>query len=579
MVRRFTTLLLLCHTGAFFLSVLAQSSPYSQGMAATAHPLATKAALELLRKGGNAVDAAVAAAFVIGVVEPDGSGIGGGGGMVIYMNDRKESYYIDYYPKASEKASEAGYRGRKDALSAKSVCIPGTVEGLLLAHEQFGSLPLETLLAPAIRYAEEGFKVDGVLARILLDNIETLYSDVTTTGVFTQEGFPYMEGDVVFQKELAETLKTIAREGRKGFYEGPLAESLVKGLRERGGTQTLNDFASYRATLSEALKGNYRGYDVLTAMPPQSGVTLIEALNILENYPLGDRPHFSKSAEALHIMAEAERRVFADRFEYLGDPARNDVPLAGLASKAYAKEQYNGIIPSKLDPPYKAVEPGNPYPYMESSLVWPGENPALLLASAREQKTQTMEFDGGHTTHLSVIDEAGNCVSLTQTLGLFFGSGQMVNGVLFNCAMTNFSYQDQESPNVFDNGKIPRSSIMPTILLKDNYPFLVVGSPGAGRIISTMIEVVVNVTDYHMDVEEANLAPRFYCSHSSEELQLESGVEPGVRAKLEEMGHVLNVYDGIDLFFGGVQMILVDPGDHLFYGSADKRRGGSAEGY
>jgi gamma-glutamyltranspeptidase/glutathione hydrolase len=517
------------------------------------------------------VDAAVAAAFAIGVVEPDGSGIGGGGGMVIYLNKRKESYFINYYAKASEQGSAAGYSGSKDVLSGKSVCIPGTVAGLTLAHEKFGSLPMETILAPAIRLAAEGFKVDGVLAQILLDNVESIYSDENTLGIFTTEGFPYMEGDVIKQEDLAETLKIIAREGRKGFYEGPLAESMVNGLRERGGTQTLHDFANYEALLSEPLMGNYRGYGVLTATPPQSGLSLIEALNMLENHPLGEGAHYSLSAKTLHLLAETERQVYADRFRYLGDPAMVSIPLDGLTSKAYGMEQFEQINPLKLDPaPYDAVEPGDPYPYLEQS---------LRHAMEPVDPHSYHEYDGGHTTHLSVIDREGNCVSLTQTLGLFFGSGQTVNGVIFNCAMTNFSYRDQESPNLYNNGKIPRSSIMPTILLKGDEPFLVIGSPGAARIISTMIEVVVNVVDYGMDAEQANLAPRFFCSHQTDELHLEGGIGPEVRTQLESMGHILRVYQDIDLYFGGVQMILVDPDDHLFYGSADKRRGGSAEGY
>jgi gamma-glutamyltranspeptidase/glutathione hydrolase len=554
-------------------------------MAATAHPLATRAALEILQQGGNAVDAAVAAAFTIGVVEPDGSGIGGGGGMVIFLNNRKKSYYIDYYAKASEDGSKAGYSGRKDAWTGKSVCIPGTVAGLTLAHEKFGSLPLETVMAPSIRLAEEGFRVDEVLARILLDNIDALMSDESTMDIFTTDGFPYMEGDLIIQKELAETLKIVAREGSKGFYEGPLAESMVGGLQQRGGSQTLNDFASYQAILTEPLKGNYRGYKILTAMPPQSGVTLIEALNILENFPLGDHPHYSESANVLHIMAEAERHVYADRFRYLGDPAQVSIPVSGLVSKAYGKMQYERINPWKLDPaPYDAVEPGNPYQFMENnnSLAQTGEERIACMENMTSGLHRTgweREADGGHTTHLSVIDKDGNCVSLTQTLGLFFGSGQTVNGVLFNCAMTNFTYRDQDSPNLYSDGKTPRSSIMPTILLKEDNPFLVIGTPGAARIISTMIEVVVNVVDYRMDVEKANLAPRFYCSHNGDKLHLESGIRPDVRSKLEKMGHSLNIYEGADLFFGGVQMIQVDQEEHLYYGSADKRRGGTAEGY
>ena len=575
---------------------------FSRGMAATAHPMATRAALDMLRQGGNAVDAAVAAAFAIGVVEPDGSGIGGGGGMVIYLNDLKESYYIDYYPKASEKGAEAGYAGRNDIRTGKSVCIPGTVAGLVMAQERFGSLDLPTVMAPAIRLAAEGFTVDGVLARILLDNIETLLSDETTTGIFTMEGFPYMEGDLIVQEELAATLETIARKGRKGFYEGPLAESMVRGLNERGGTQTLHDFASYEASLSEPLAGSYRGYTVLTACPPQSGLSLIEALNILENHHLEDHPHYSGSARSLHLMAETQRIVYTDRYQYLGDPGMVTIPLEGLLSKEYGTAMYRRINPARLDPaPYDALEPGDPYPFMEKSVVHSSAGRSAFEFSGSGLEREAFEFsatlldreadrgatarlmareaDGGHTTHLSVIDGQGNCVSLTQTLGLFFGSGQTVNGVLFNSAMSNFTFRDTESPNIYADGKTPRSAIMPAILLKEDRPFLVFGSPGAARIISTMIGIVVNVVDYGMDAEGANRAPRFYCSNREEYLHLESGIDAGVISRLEEMGHILQVYQGTDLFFGGVQMILVDPETGLFSGSADSRRGGSAEGY
>jgi gamma-glutamyltranspeptidase/glutathione hydrolase len=186
---------------------------------------------------------------------------------------------------------------------------------------------------------------------------------------------------------------------------------------------------------------------------------------------------------------------------------------------------------------------------------------------------------GGHTTHLSVIDKDGNAVALTQTLGLFFGAGQTISGVLFNCAMTNYSYNTSESPNIIDNGKQCRSSITPTILLKGNRPFLVVGSPGAGRIIGTLFELIINVVDFEMDVSSANLAPRFYCLKHDDFIHMESGIKPEVRDEMERMGHNIRVYEGIDLFFGGAQMIYIDPETGLYYGSADRRRGGIAKGY
>jgi gamma-glutamyltranspeptidase/glutathione hydrolase len=531
-------------------------------MVATAHPLASEAALEMLQQGGNAVDAAVAAAFAIGVVEPDGSGLGGGGGMVIYLGDQQESYYINYYARASEKGSESGYRGSRDAATAKSICVPGTVAGLLMAHESFGSLPRKVVMAPAIRYARDGFSIDATLATLILDNIDKVLTDETTTAIFCEDGFPRMEGDVIVQEELARTLSIIAEEGKEGFYSGLLTQEMVDGIAEKGGVLTMHDFASYKAVLTKPLEGTYRGYDILTANVPQSGVSLIEALNILENVKLGSAPHYSASAKMLHLIAEAERYTYADRTAYLGDPDVVDIPLEGLLSKKYARKRYRQINRKQLDPPeYRDVEAGNPWPYNDP----PGRT--------------TDEQQGGHTTHLSVIDKDGNAVSLTQTLGLFFGSGQTVNGVLFNCAMTNFSYRSENSPNLYADGKQSRSSIMPTIILKDGKPFLVVGSPGAARIITTVIEVVLNVIDYEMNVTEANLAPRFFVRDSEDYLYLESGILPEVRTELEDMGHKLRVIEGIDLFFGGVQMIMVDPVTGVYQGSADRRRGGVALGY
>lgn len=525
------------------------------GMVATAHPLASQAALEMLQEGGNAVDAAIAAAFAIGVVEPDGSGLGGGGGMVIYLNKEKQAHYINYYARASEQGSAAGYSGSRDAHTAKAICVPGTVAGLLMAHEQFGSMPLEKIMEPAIRLAREGFLVDATLATLILDNIETIFADEVTTSIFCMDGFPLMEGDRIVQEELALTLDIISSKGSKGFYEGELAASMIEGIAARGGTMTLNDLKSYRAELTVPLRGNYRGYDILTANVPQSGLCLIEALNILENYDLGQAPHYSESASVLHLIAEAERFTYADRTAYLGDPQDNIVPVKGLTSKAYARERYLQINQEKLDPPaYRDVVEGDPQPFEEAADA------------------------GGHTTHLSVIDREGNSVALTQTLGLFFGSGQTVNGVLFNCAMTNFSYRTK-GVNFYKDGKQSRSSIMPTIVLRDEKPFLIAGTPGAARIITTLIEVIINVIDYGMNVTDANLAPRFFVRDSQDQLFLESGIQPEVREELKEMGHSLFVYQGIDLFFGGAQLISVNPDDGLYYGSADKRRGGKAIGY
>ncbi|MEE4115619.1 MAG: gamma-glutamyltransferase [Marinilabiliaceae bacterium] len=555
----------------FFLStpvLLAQStdSPSGKnGMVATAHPLATEAALEIFKAGGNAIDAAVAAAFAIGVVEPDGSGIGGGGGMVVFLKEKGESYFINYYGRSSENALSLNFNSNRDARTTKAIGVPGNVGGLTLAHKKFGSLPLSTVMAPAIRYAEEGFAIDATLAGLILDNIEIVAADPGTAANFTDEGFPKMEGDIIVQKDLAKVLRAIAENGSRAFYRGEYAKTFVKTIQERGGVLTEKDFASYKPVINKPLRGSYRGYNILAANLPESGVTLIQGLNMIENFDLKASGHFSESAKTFHIMAETSKLMYADRYDYLGDPDFVEVPVDVLISKEYAKARFNTINPERLDPPtYREAESGDPFNF--------GKTEAYALEPEPE-------MTGGHTTHLSVIDKDGNAVALTQTLGLFFGSAQTISGVMFNCAMTNYSYSSKNSPNIIDNGKQCRSSITPAILLKDGAPFLVIGSPGAGRIIGTLFELITNVIDFDMSPAEANLAPRFYCLKHDDFLHLESGIKPEVRKQMEEMGHKLKVYEGIDLFFGGAQMIYIDPETGIYYGSADRRRGGIAKGY
>lgn len=532
------------------------------GMVATAHPLASQAAIEMLQKGGNAVDAAIAAAFVIGVVEPDGSGIGGGGGMLIYLKEKNESVYINYYPRAP-KNIPVDYNSTTDRHTGKSICIPGTVSGLTIAHKKYGTLPLSTLLAPAIRCAQDGFAIDATLGSLILENTEALTLNPQTAAVYLENGFPKMEGDILVQKDLAKTLTEISKKGADGFYKGKVAKSIVEGINKRGGNFTLDDFKNYQAELTVPEKGTYRGFDILSAANPQSGVSIIEGLNILENADLKGLGHYTKNATTLHIMAETFRKIYTDRYYYVGDPAFVNVPVKGLMSKEFALERYNAI--NQLEPQpkrYRDTETGKPEKY-ESI----GDSDKIIY---------DVESNGA-TTHLSVIDKDGNAVSLTQTLGTFFGSVQTVNGVLFNCGISNFS--GDKNPNSLQSNKQPRSSISPTIVLKNNKPFLVIGTPGGNRIISTVLQVMVNILDFDMNAEEANQAPRFYTQKFEDFLHVESGVGQNVIDKLTAMGHPIRVYEGVDLFFGGVQLITVDPITGVYTGSADIRRGGVAIGY
>ncbi len=625
-----------------------------EAMATTAHPLATEAAIEMLKQGGNAIDAAVAAAFAIGVVEPDGSGLGGGGGMVIYLAKERKPIYINYYQRASADILDLDYNPQSDARSAKAVLVPGTVAGLTTALEKYGRLSLSKVLEPAIRYASQGFPVDETLAKIMLDNSDFLQKYPSTANIFLNDGFPMMQGDTLLQAELAQTLRLIAQNGRAGFYEGEVAKTMVNDVTKNGGMLSLQDLKNYQPVITEPLKGSYRGYDILTANTPQSGSSILEGLNILENANLASMGHYSTSVETMHLMAEAIRRVYADRGTYLDDPKFESVPVQGLISKSFALTRYNDIDMTSVQPPeYRKTKAGNPNnfgeeesrPYslpvekdtiLESDDVdeergsntrqaddmfnrWgsrrkrkspatillndstsmkttPEEEDTTKLKKVEQERPQVLDmrpmnglrrsysanvidydtYDGGHTTHLSVVDKEGNAVSLTQTLGTFFGSGLTTAGVVLNCGMSNFSITT--AVNSAKPNKQPRSSISPTIILKNGKPFLTVGSPGATRIIATVIELIINVIDFKMPVDEANNAPRFLCQKNDDYLSLESRISQEVQDGLTKKGHHLKVYGDLDLFFGGAQMILYNQETQTFYGSADPRRGGVAIG-
>lgn len=545
--------------------LIAQDSKLVQGkngMVATAHPLASQAAIEMLQKGGNAVDAAIAAAFVIGVVEPDGSGIGGGGGMLIYLKEQKKSVYINYYPRAPKTIPDK-FNPNTERFTAKSICTPGTVAGLMMAHKNYGTLPLSTIMEPAIRCALDGFKIDKTLGTLILENTEPLSLNPATAAVYLDDGYPKMEGELLIQKDLAETLIEISKKGADGFYTGPVAKSMVDGINANGGTFTLDDFKNYQPVLTIPEKGTYRGYDILSAANPQSGVSIIEGLNILENVDLKSLGHYTQNAKTLHIVAETFRKIYTDRFYFVGDTAFVKVPLNGLLSKEFALERFKAI--NQLEPQpkkYRETETGTPEKY-ESKV---------------ESDNDTRDVEGkGETTHLSVVDKEGNAVSLTQTLGTFFGSGITVNGVLLNCVVTNFS--GANNPNSTAGNKQPRSSIAPSIVLKNDQPFLVVGTPGGNRIMATVLVVMVNILDFNMNAEDANQAPRFYTQKFEDYLHVESGVGQNVIDDLKNMGHSVRVYEGVDLFFGGVHLITIDPVTGIYTGSADIRRGGIAIGY
>jgi gamma-glutamyltranspeptidase/glutathione hydrolase len=565
----------------------------------------------MLKLGGNAVDAAVAAAFVVGVVEPDASGLGGGGGMLVYMHKSRETVYINYYHNAPADHGSVSFDDDRDRFNAKSVLVPGTVAGLCRALEDYGTLPLPVVIEPAIRYARDGFEVDATLAGLLLDFAETLAARPELAEVFVADGFPKMQGDTIKQPKLARVLESISDGGRDGFYKGEVAQSLVEGVTALGGVLSLEDLGGYEATVTEPVWGTYRGVEIAAAAPPHAGVMLIEIMNMIELLRHDPTVHFSESAERIHMMGEIFRRASADRSWYVGDPRFTYVPVAGLTSKDYAAETLMSINRNRPEPRnYRDTPYGFPGQYdgeqpatkaelpSTRSLGWGDEDdddpglsrPADDPFDRWNRKLQDdsthlkvdqpagVGYDGGHeggsTTHLSVVDADSNMVSLTQTLGNFFGSRVMVDGILLNNGRVNFS--DISRENLIEPHKRPRSSITPTLIFRDGAPAFSLGSPGAGRIGAMIALVIVNLVDYGMDVQAANHAPRFFCQKFDDYLSLESRIDASIGARLSRMGHSVRFLGDMDLFFGGVQIAGIRPETGELVGSADPRRGGNA---
>ena len=536
--------------------------PAEHGMVVAQEKISAQVGADILRRGGNAVDAAVATGFAMAVTYPRAGNIGGGGFMVIHSTERNEDIAIDYRetaPAATTAQIFLGTDGKPDPAKSRDsglgIGVPGTVAGLALAHEKYGSgkFTLAQLIAPAITLAREGFTVDDDLADTLPRAAPRLARWPATAKIFLKpDGKPFADGERLIQNDLADSLQAIATGGPRAFYEGPLAEKLVAAIRQNGGIITAGDLKSYRAIERPPVRGTYRGYDIASMPPPSSGGThLIQILNILEGFPL--RESGAGAAATLHLMIEAMKPAYADRAEYLGDPAFVKVP-AGLTAKSYAAELRKAIDPERARP---------------SQTIRAGTPPQ----------------EGDNTTHYSVIDSQGNAVANTYTLNFTYGLGLVAEGtgILLNNELDDFAAK-AGAPNAFGlvggdanapgPGKRPLSSMSPTIALRDGRVFLVAGTPGGSRIITTVLQVVLNVVDHRMNVAEAVLAPRIHHQWLPDEVNAESGLSPDTIRLLEARGHKI----AVGRTFGSVNAIMVTP-DGLA-GSADPRqRGTLAEGY
>ncbi len=533
-----------------------------RAMVVTGQELATKEALLVLKKGGNAVDAAVTAAFVMAVTLPRAGNIGGGGFMLIHNAATKEVIALDFWQKAPAAASRTMFvrDGKADAkLSRESyiaVAVPGTVAGLAFALGNYGTISLGEALRPAIRYAEKGFVMGAGLSSDIKSYEKLLKARPGSARKFFKPSGGYYEaGDLFVQRDLARTLEALAKGGPDVFYKGDIAARIAKQMKENSGLVTKEDLAAYSPVARRPVQTTYRGHDVYSMYPPSSGgVCIAEALGILERFDLARAGH--NSAAGIHLIAEASKRAFADLFVYAGDPDAVAIPVKGLMSKAYGAKLAAGIDPARATP---------------SSQIRSGD---------------AKVYEKDETTHFSIVDAWGNAVSATYTLNGNFGSGIVVDGAgfLLNNEMDNFNSNPgtpdgagiiESEANAIAPNKRMITAMAPTMVFRQGKLFLVTGSPGSSRIISTVLQVILNVIDHKLNIQEAVNAPKVHHEWMPDELRVEKGISPDTMKLLEQMGHNVVLRGPM----GSATSILIDPATGKRYGAVDPRREGLAEGY
>jgi len=539
------------------LNLYGRGASGTNGVVAAAKPEASQAGIAILKKGGNAVDAAVAVGFALGVLEPNASGIGGGGFMVIKLASMKEAVVIDFRPTAPAAATPDMYaldeRGRPignaSVEGGLASAVPGEVKGLLYALEHHGSKKLTRaeVIQPAVDWAERGVPVTVNLAQIIRDNFAKLTKYEHGLAIYAVDGFAPEVGDTIVNRDLANTLRLIQARGAGAIYAGDIAARIVAEVRKRGGILTLDDLAGYQVKVRRPVTGTYRGYTIVTAPPPSGGAHVLQLLNIVEQ--LGLAALGEQSAASAHAWAEACKLIFADRAAYSADPDFVRVPTDGLVSKAYAKTLAALVRPGAVMP--APAPPGDP-----------------------------AKYESGSTTSFSVMDRDGNMVAVTKTINMFFGSGVVVpgTGIIMGDDMDDFDVRPGPV-NAIQPGKRMLSSMSPMLVLDpQGRPFLSLGSPGATRIIPTLAQVISNVVDRGMPIQAAISAPRLFQGRTGG-VSMEGRYSINAYNGLVKLGHAVAVSPDYDASYGGVHAVLYDHTAKILHGGADPRRDGQAAGY
>ncbi|MCT4605313.1 MAG: gamma-glutamyltransferase [Marinisporobacter sp.] len=522
-----------------------------KAMVSSGKEQASQIGIDILKRGGNAIDAAVAVGFALGVCEPATSGLGGGGFMTIVTPSFDEPIFIDFREVAPKNACpdmwQIGNDGKvvnkENAIGAKSVSIPGEVAGMIYALETYGTMALPQVMAPSIKLAEEGIVVTKMMEEMLKQYAKYLMKCENASRIFLRNKQYYKEGEIFRNLDLANSLREISVGGREKFYKGEIADSMIKTIRKHGGIMTHNDLEEYKVELKEPVIGEYRGYKIISSPPPSSGGThIIQTLNILENFNVSKLE--VNSSEYLHLFSEVFKLSYADRAKYMGDTNFVDVPLKGLSSKKYAN-----ILAKRIDPNIS-------------------QNPNIY-------DPWTYEHDD--TTHYSIGDKQGNLVSVTKTINHFFGSCLVAEGtgILLNDTMADFSIK-KNHVNSVDSRKKSLSTMAPTIILKDDKPFVVVGSPGGARIINIVVQVISKIIDHHMDIQDAINSPRI-TQNTTNKLFYEDRMSSVVIDQLAHMGHDMIKVLPWDKKMGGIHGIKFME-DGTMIGGADPRRDGKAIG-